>query len=244
MSCFDADGLPGGLQERAASDLDRRGFSVLPGFVRPDRVESLAAAYDRAVQSATGADIGVGRSSTRVTDFVNRGPEFDHLYVHPSLLEAARLVVGQPFKLSSFQARSLHPHAPAGEFHVDVRRDSADWPLLGFILMVDGFRHDNGATRFVPTSHRWQDAPEDALNDRTAEYEGEELAIGDAGSMLIFHGSTWHGSTANRTARERRSLQGAFIPRGGRSGTDFGVRMTLETRARLGSVVRDVLGLE
>lgn len=36
-----------------------------------------------------------------------------------------------------------------------MRRDSADWPLVGFILMIDEFRPDNGATRFVPGSHRW-----------------------------------------------------------------------------------------
>jgi ectoine hydroxylase-related dioxygenase (phytanoyl-CoA dioxygenase family) len=231
------------LPERAASDLETRGFTVLPGVVPPDRVGPLATAYDRAVASAPGADIGVGRSSTRVRDFVNRGREFDDLYVHPPLLEAARLVIGRPFKLSSFQARSLHPLAAAGELHVDVPRGSVDWPLLGFILMVDDFRLDNGATRFVPTSHRWETAPSDALADATAEYGGEELALGEFGSMLVFNGSAWHGHTANRTARARRSLQGAFIPREGRSATDFGSRMTPETRARLGSLARDLLAL-
>jgi hypothetical protein len=29
-------------------------------------------------------------------------------------------------------------------------RDSVDWPLVGFILMIDEFRADNGATRFAP----------------------------------------------------------------------------------------------
>jgi ectoine hydroxylase-related dioxygenase (phytanoyl-CoA dioxygenase family) len=232
------------LPERAASDLETRGFTVLPGVVPPRRVEQLATAYDRVVASATGADIGIGRSSIRVTDFVNRGPEFDDLYVHPPLIEAARLVIGRPFKLSSFQARSLHPHAAAGELHVDVPRGSEDWPLLGFILMVDDFRLNNGATRFVPTSHRWEMAPSDALADPTAHYEGEELALGEAGSMLVFHGSAWHGHTANRIARARRSLQGAFIPREGRAATDFGSRMTKATRARLGSLARDLLAVE
>ena len=30
------------------------------------------------------------------------------------------------------------------------RASPKDWPLVGFILMVDEFRPDNGATRFVP----------------------------------------------------------------------------------------------
>jgi hypothetical protein len=105
-----------------------------------------------AVASATGDDIRIGSTSTKVSDFVNRDAELDDLYVFPPLLEACCRVIGRPFKLSSLLARTLRPCSPAQELHVDVRRDSADWPLLGFILMVDEFRPDNGATRLVPGS--------------------------------------------------------------------------------------------
>ena len=49
-------------------------------------------------------------------------------------------MIGVPFKLSSFQARTLRPASSAQGLHVDVARQSPDWPLLGFILMVDEFR--------------------------------------------------------------------------------------------------------
>jgi ectoine hydroxylase-related dioxygenase (phytanoyl-CoA dioxygenase family) len=114
---------------------------------------------------------------------------------------------------------------------------------VGFILMVDEFRPDNGATRFVPRSHRWPNAPEDVMADPRADYEGQVLACGPAGSLLIFHGSAWHGHTANTSSRPRRSLQGAFIPRDGRAGTDFTMRMRPEAHARLSPVARYVLHL-
>ena len=129
------------------------------------------------------------RYLTRVSDFVNRGSEFDALYVFPPLLEACCLVINQPFKLSSLHARTVRPHAPAQDLHVDVHRDSTDWPLLGFILMVDEFRPDNGATRFVPGSHRWPGTPADSISDLRAEDAGQVLACGGAGSLLIFNGS-------------------------------------------------------
>jgi ectoine hydroxylase-related dioxygenase (phytanoyl-CoA dioxygenase family) len=119
-------------------------------------------------------------------------------------------------------------------------------PLLGFIFMVDAFRPDNGATRFVPGSHRWPAAPgetEETSSDRTAAHADEVLACGPAGSLLIFHGSAWHGHSANVSPNPRRSLQGAFIPRTGRAATDFGARMGPDRRARLGPVARDVLAL-
>ena len=226
------------------SELQERGFVVIPGPQPPDRMERLASAYTAAVASATGDDIRMGSTSTRVSDFVNRGPEFDDLYIFPPLLEACCCVIGRPFKLSSLHARTLRPRTPAGELHVDVRRDSADWPLLGFILMVDEFRSDNGATCFVPGSHRWSGTPEDTMSDRRAEHGGQVLACGHAGSLLVFNGSAWHDHTANTSSAPRRSLQGAFIPRDGRAGTDFAARMPPETRARLGPLARYVLALQ
>jgi ectoine hydroxylase-related dioxygenase (phytanoyl-CoA dioxygenase family) len=231
------------LPTDAASDLQDHGFVVLPGAVPPDRMERLENAYTAAVASATGDDIRIGSTSTKVSDFVNRGAEFDDLYIYPPLVDACRRVIGQSFKLSSLQARTVRPGAAAQELHVDVPRDSADWPLVGFILMVDEFRPDNGATRFVPGSHLWAGTPAGTMADPFAEYDGQVLACGPAGSLLVFNGSTWHGHTANTSSEPRRSIQGAFIPRNGRAATDFAARMSPDTRARLGPLARKVLAL-
>ena len=178
-----------------------------------------------------------------MSDLVNRGPAFDDLYVCPPLLAACRQVIGSPFKLNSFPASTLRPGAHAQELHVDVRRSSADWPLLGFILIVDDFRHDNGANRFVPGSHRWADTPEETRPDVRAAHDAEVLACGAAGSLLVFDGSAWHGHTANTSNQPRRSIQGAFIPGEGRAATDFAARMQPNTRARLSSLAHTVLAL-
>jgi len=231
------------LSIAAAAELQERGFIVLPGPVPFDRMHVLVNAYDEAVASATGGDIRIGSTTTRVSDFVNRGMEFDELYVFAPLLEACCRVIGRPFKLSSLHARTLRAGMPAQELHVDVRRDSADWPLAGFILMVDEFRDDNGATRFLPGSHYWSGTPEGTPSDLLAEQDGQVLATGSAGSLLVFNGSAWHGHSANRSTEPRRSLQGAFIPRDGRAGTDFAARMQPETRQRLGPLARYVLAL-
>jgi ectoine hydroxylase-related dioxygenase (phytanoyl-CoA dioxygenase family) len=109
--------------------------------------------------------------------------------------------------------------------------------------MVDDFRPDNGATRFVPGSHRWSGTPEGTMSDVRAAHEAEVLACGAAGSLLVFNGSAWHGHTANTSNWPRRSIQGAFIPRGGRAATDFAARMQPETRTRLSSLAHTVLAL-
>jgi hypothetical protein len=56
----------------AASELQERGFVVLPGAVPSGRVERLANAYNAAMASVTVDDVKIGSTSTRLSDFVNR----------------------------------------------------------------------------------------------------------------------------------------------------------------------------
>ena len=215
---------------------------MLSGPVPSERMDELAEAYTAAF-AAAGDDMRVGSTSTKVVDFVNRGTDWDDIYVFPPLLEACCRVIGRPFKLSSFLGRSLRPRTAAQELHVDVRRESPDWPLLGFILMIDEFRPDNGATRFVPGSHRWSSNPEDAIPDPRSKHDDLVFACGPPGSLIVFNGSTWHGHSENTSTGPRRSLQGAFVPRTGHAATDFGARMQPDTRTRLSELARYVLAL-
>ena len=95
------------LSSAAASALHERGFVVLPGPVASTEMEHLTSAYDATVASASVHDVHTGGTTTRVNDFVNRGNEFDTLYVFPPLLEACCRTIGRGFKLSSMHARTL-----------------------------------------------------------------------------------------------------------------------------------------
>ena len=132
------------LSANAIQSLNDVGFVVIPNLIAPNRLAQLSAAYDSAVASASSDDVVVGRTTTRVHDFVNRGSEFDELYVCQPLLKACCQVIGQPFKLSSMLARTLHPNAQAQGLHIDFKPDEERFPMVSFIWMVDEFRSDNG----------------------------------------------------------------------------------------------------
>jgi ectoine hydroxylase-related dioxygenase (phytanoyl-CoA dioxygenase family) len=231
------------LPASAVEDLREGGFIIIPGPVAQDGLGPLAAAYDSAVASASPDDVGVGRTTTRVHDFVNRGPEFDELYVYQPVLEACRRIIGRPFKLSSMLARTVRPRAPAQALHVDYGRDADGWTMVGFIFMVDEFRGDNGATRFIPGSHNWSTVPDELRDDPRADYEGQVVASGPAGSVIVYNGSVWHGHTANSSDEPRRSIQGAYIRREALSGVDLPGRMRPDTLARIGPLARRVLAV-
>ncbi len=105
--------------------------------------------------------------------------------------------------------------------------------MLGFIVMLDEFTPDNGATRFVPASQHAVAQP---------SIEDSVPACGPAGSIIVYNGSAWHGHGANATDRPRRSIQGAYIRRDA-EGFGLAARMRPETLARIGPLARHLLAV-
>ena len=97
------------LPASAVRELDAVGFVVVPGPVAPPQLSRLAAVYDAAVSAADPADVGSGRTTTRVWDFVNRAPDFDGLYVYRPILEACCRVISAPFHLGHGACTSGEP---------------------------------------------------------------------------------------------------------------------------------------
>src|SRR5690349_8813309 len=230
------------LPRDAEQQLRTKGFIVLPGPPVPGGVAQLRAAYDVAVASTDIADTRIS-SSTRVTDFVNRSSEFDGIYVYPPLIAACCLVIGRPFRLSNTCARTLEPGAPAQELHVDVKYGADDWPLLGYIWMVDAFDCENGATRFIAGSHNRHYSPTERGDGAENATDEETLACGPEGSLIVFNASIWHGHGSNSSSRRRRSVQGHFAPRDAKGAIDYRTRMRSETLGRIGDLARYLLDL-
>jgi ectoine hydroxylase-related dioxygenase (phytanoyl-CoA dioxygenase family) len=62
---------------------------------------------------------------------------------------------------------------------------------------MDDFTEENGATRVVPGSHRRDHSP-----DYGRAYDSIPAEM-PRGSVLIWHGSLWHGGGENRAAERR-----------------------------------------
>lgn len=50
----------------------------------------------------------------------------------------------------------------------------------------------------MPGSHKWSTIPADFPPCTSADYEGQVVACGPAGSVIVYNGSVWHGHTANQ----------------------------------------------
>ena len=101
--------------------------------------------------------------------------------------------------------------------------------MVGFIVMIDEFRAENGATLFWPGSHH------QASGTEAGSIPESKLvpACGPQGAIIVYNGSVRHGHGPNLTDRPRRSIQGAYIRRDA-SGFGLASRMGADTRERIG----------
>ncbi|KAI1250252.1 hypothetical protein MGN70_007305 [Eutypa lata] len=78
-----------------------------------------------------------------------------------------------------------------------------------FACLIAGCRttRDNGATMFVPGSHRWDDSRQPRVDELC-------FAEMEAGSALIFMGSAFHGGGHNSLPDVTRVVHGLFFIRG------------------------------
>jgi hypothetical protein len=203
-------------------DLHYRGFAIIPHTSVPDASARSLTAIASA-SAASGWGISEGSTNVRINGLLSREPDVAAILMHPSLLEAARVLVGSEFKLSSFHGRHVRPQAAAQRLHQDVSIGADGWPLLGFIYAVSPFGPENGATTFAVASHHCETLPDDAEMVQ---------AVCPAGSLILFNGSVWHGHGANHTRSWRYSIQGAFIPRAAIATFDFR-QLDCEQLARL-----------
>ena len=110
---------------------------------------------------------------------------------------------------------------PLGFHQDDSYQTWIDPPeLMTFWITLDDTRADQGTIEYVRGSHEWPlsppigqfHGPDDPLADLRTAAANAGAAIDlvaievPAGSAVIHHGRTWHGSRANRGTAPRRSL--------------------------------------
>jgi ectoine hydroxylase-related dioxygenase (phytanoyl-CoA dioxygenase family) len=186
--------------EDVLADLDRDGYSIVPGMLDAEQAAGVRA------ELATIADaIPHGRNSfegfntRRIYALFAKTRSFDALAIHPLVTGVLDRVL-QHYQLSAPTGIMIDPGEPAQILH----HDDSVYPLprphtqvvVTTMWPLDDFTELNGATRLVPGSHRWTDQQPD---ERTAV----RVAEMPAGSVMFYLGTLWHGGGANRSDNPR-----------------------------------------
>jgi len=154
-----------------------------------------------------GPDDFSGRRTKRTGALVARSPKCRELIMHPLILGAAGKLLSHAtsFQLHLTQLIAIGPGEPAQPIH----RDQWAFDFFPFpkdfdvqcntIWALTDFTEENGATRVVPGSNHAEDRK---------EYRQEDSIPAEMtkGSVLVYSGSVYHGSGANRSDAVRVGL--------------------------------------
>lgn len=149
----------------------------------------------------------------RLANLADKGKVFERVISHPAVLEAMAAILGDRFKLSSINYRSTNPYSSETQpLHSDTGAiaDEQGYWVANSVWLLDDFTANNGATRFIPETHKLNQLPQDVLTDLFAPHPQQKLLLGKAGDVAIMNAHMWHGGTANRTASPRRALHGFY----------------------------------
>jgi hypothetical protein len=177
------------------------GYVIVSGLMSPAEVRSAADDLARILESVpTGRNAFEGLATQRIYALFAKTRTFDQAALNPLLLDVLDQVLGH-YQLSAPVGIRIGP----GERAQILHRDDAIYPLphngppvvVNTMWPLDEFTSDNGATRFIPGSHRWEPGRQPTESDPIL------TATISPGSVMFYLGSLWHGGGANRTGRPR-----------------------------------------
>lgn len=213
--------LPGTASlDEVIAVIERDGGVIVEDFLPPAIIAELKADLLPKIEACSaGRDDFSGFRTRRMSALFAKSRRVADVVTHPLFLGAAEHFINTPvvygsgehvrsirpgLRIGGTQMIQIGPREGAQTLHRDHWAVLWRYPDYGrqvrvqIMLAVSDFTEENGATQVVPGSHRWSD-------DRVADPSEAVSAAMNAGSALLFVGSTHHGGGTNRTADQYRT---------------------------------------
>lgn len=184
--------------------LERDGAFILKDAASAEQIATLWREIKPYVDTTeVGGDVFSGHLTTRTGGLVARSAGCRDLILNPTIDQLCQAFLHPNcarHQLHLGQVIRIMPGQPKQAIH----RDRWAWgkylkgvePQLNTIWAVSEFTKENGATQVVPKSSAWPD-------DRRCTDEEIAYAEMQAGSVLVYTGSVFHGGGENTTPEDR-----------------------------------------
>jgi ectoine hydroxylase-related dioxygenase (phytanoyl-CoA dioxygenase family) len=180
------------------------GYTIVEDAIETDLLDRLDTELHRLE-----VDLGIvparndfeGSQTVRIYNLLVHGKAFEQVPVHPNVLPVVESVLDPGCLISSLSSIAIC----AGETPQPIHADDQLMPIpkphpptvCNTMWAVTDFTEANGATRIIPGSHTADASP---VYGQHYDSIPAEMA---RGSVLIWHGSLWHGGGANTTGERR-----------------------------------------
>ena len=186
------------------ADIARDGYTIVEDAIEPDLVDALVQALTYLetffeVEPANNAF--EGDHTLRVYNLLALGEIWQRVPVHASVLPIVERVLDPGCLVSSLSSIKILPGETEQPIHADDQLIPIAKPhvptVCNSMWALTDFTEANGATRIIPGTHTADRSP-----DFGAPYPSIAAEM-PKGSVLIWHGSLWHGGGANTSDEPR-----------------------------------------
>ena len=193
--------------ELHTKEVAENGYTIVENAIEPELVDELNDSLARlesffAVEPAPNSF--EGHHTLRIYNLLAFDPVWQRVPVHASVLPIVERVLDPGCLISSLSSIDILPGESAQPIHADDQLIPIPKPhpptVCNSMWALTDFTEANGATRIIPGSHLRDHDP-----DYGAPYDSIAAEM-PKGSVLIWHGSLWHGGGANATTERRTGI--------------------------------------
>lgn len=189
------------------ANMENDGYTVLENIIPNDLLKEIKDALQETEEkhkigySKTAFE---GTKTVRIYNLLAYHKAFEKLPLSPVTLQIAEQVLDKELLLSSLSAICIGPGQVPQPLHGDSQMIPIPRPhvpiSVNSMWALTDFTEENGATRIVPGSHKFDHNPE---YDKEYETTCAEMP---AGSILMWNSTLWHGGGENKTNDRRDGI--------------------------------------
>jgi ectoine hydroxylase-related dioxygenase (phytanoyl-CoA dioxygenase family) len=199
--------LGGADLERHVAEVAEQGYTIIEDAFPASMADEVRADLER-LESTLGIvpanNRFEGSKTVRIYNLLVHGALYEAIAEAPSVLPVVDRVLDPGCLVSSLSSIAICPGELAQPIHADDQLIPIPKPhpptVCNTMWAITDFTEANGATRLMPGTHLSDSNP-----DLSATYETVPAEMAK-GSVLVWHGSLWHGGGANDTDERRYGI--------------------------------------
>jgi len=185
-------------------EVAEQGYTIVHDAIEPELVDTLSdslSRLERFLDVQPSPNSFEGHKTLRIYNLLAYDDVWQRVPVHAHVLPVVEGVLDAGCLISSLSSIDILPGETAQPIHADDQLIPLPKPhpptVCNSMWALTDFTEANGATRIIPGTH---------LSDHSPDYGAAFDSVAaemPKGSVLIWHGSLWHGGGGNDTSEPR-----------------------------------------